>query len=603
VINEDIKTLQSIAHRFGETLEKTDPKTKLFLRVVDDTVSIAPSSFWQRLRHPVQFRFSRCAQRVETLLKTTFESATKGSLSLSEKEQSELILFATWYDQKVTSFQKQQQHKSVLRKFLDWIKGPTPIALSPLEILSSNRVISNIIKEKKTPHEKIEAAIHSLFSTPPTISSQKLPPERTPTTPAPKQPSLPEHTRSQSSPHKTPSPPSIEPTTAEGHTPPPPSLSSGQSSDKEPTPHVKTPARRSSSQEVTAALTPPTLDFKALESSMKGQVVQIKDIAKRKLPKALSALQTERTYIHQIDEKTVLKFRNIDGEVEVYIKKFLGKGGYKHVDKLISLAGSRFREHPVVAYAKIHTEKREKKGVAETQQALHDEAEKSHGIPFGLEMWTVNYIKAEKSSEIKAILSEICDKGSLRDLVWSKTPRDPEELRTLAIQIATALDYMHTQKKLCHMDIKPENILLKGTPLEVRLSDFGLTTKIGDSRRPGGTWHYAAPEQISKQRGGLITADAPMDIWQLGIVFVELFKGPANNHFRELSPKDSKSPAERKLAHDKTLRELSQDTPINSLIKRMISLNPEDRPTAAEVCNELKMMKGKIPPPIVRRRR
>jgi serine/threonine-protein kinase MDS1/RIM11 len=34
------------------------------------------------------------------------------------------------------------------------------------------------------------------------------------------------------------------------------------------------------------------------------------------------------------------------------------------------------------------------------------------------------------------------------------------EIRTYFKQIAEALHYLHTEKNICHMDIKPENIVL-----------------------------------------------------------------------------------------------------------------------------------------------
>lgn len=68
----------------------------------------------------------------------------------------------------------------------------------------------------------------------------------------------------------------------------------------------------------------------------------------------------------------------------------------------------------------------------------------------------------------------------------------------MAWQIGSALDYLH-KRKITHRDIKPENILVEShEPLNVKLSDFGLSKKIlNDKARLQtfcGSVPYCAPE-------------------------------------------------------------------------------------------------------------
>src|SRR5260370_30426598 len=71
----------------------------------------------------------------------------------------------------------------------------------------------------------------------------------------------------------------------------------------------------------------------------------------------------------------------------------------------------------------------------------------------------------------------------------------------IALQVARALGYIHTQK-IVHRDIKPENIHLNAAGV-VKLMDFGIAKTEGlQMTRAGyvlGTPYYMAPEQVTEQ--------------------------------------------------------------------------------------------------------
>lgn len=92
----------------------------------------------------------------------------------------------------------------------------------------------------------------------------------------------------------------------------------------------------------------------------------------------------------------------------------------------------------------------------------------------------------------------------------------------IAVQVARALAYIHTQK-IIHRDIKPENINLSPTGV-VKLMDFGIAKTEGlQMTRAGyvlGTPHYMAPEQVTGQN-----VTEQVDVYAFGVLLFELMTG------------------------------------------------------------------------------
>jgi serine/threonine protein kinase len=95
-----------------------------------------------------------------------------------------------------------------------------------------------------------------------------------------------------------------------------------------------------------------------------------------------------------------------------------------------------------------------------------------------------------------------------------------EELLAALRDAAEALDYMHEQFGLAHLDVKPENLLLVGG--RVKVADFGLVKEIGDhsvSMMAGLTPVYAPPELFDGQ------PSHASDQYSLAIVYQEMLTG------------------------------------------------------------------------------
>jgi hypothetical protein len=92
----------------------------------------------------------------------------------------------------------------------------------------------------------------------------------------------------------------------------------------------------------------------------------------------------------------------------------------------------------------------------------------------------------------------------------------------IAVQIARALEYIHTQK-IIHRDIKPENVNVSPTGV-VKLMDFGIAKTEGlQMTRAGyvlGTPYYMSPEQVT---GANVTEQ--VDVYAFGVLLFELMTG------------------------------------------------------------------------------
>lgn len=118
--------------------------------------------------------------------------------------------------------------------------------------------------------------------------------------------------------------------------------------------------------------------------------------------------------------------------------------------------------------------------------------------------------------------------GDLCSLITSQDRIKETRARRYFYQICKAVQHMHSLK-LVHLDIKPDNILLKdcaGT--SVVLIDFGMTEHIGKKlKRACGSVPYMAPETFDFQglpaRG--LTVKPSLDMWSLGVLLFCMLTG------------------------------------------------------------------------------
>src|SRR5260370_27061165 len=98
----------------------------------------------------------------------------------------------------------------------------------------------------------------------------------------------------------------------------------------------------------------------------------------------------------------------------------------------------------------------------------------------------------------------------------------------LAINISVAVGRLH-RRGLLHKDIKPANIMVNCADGQVRLTAFGIASRVPRERQVpeppetiAGTLAYMAPEQTGRMNRSI---DSRSDLYALGVTFYQMLTG------------------------------------------------------------------------------
>jgi formylglycine-generating enzyme required for sulfatase activity/dienelactone hydrolase len=161
----------------------------------------------------------------------------------------------------------------------------------------------------------------------------------------------------------------------------------------------------------------------------------------------------------------------------------------------------------------------------------------------------------------------------------------------IALQMARGLAHAH-RLGIVHRDVKPANVMFTDDGL-VKIVDFGVArskrdaTAITQTGLAVGTLAYMAPEQFL-QDGKVSPAS---DVWSLGVVLYEMVTGA-----RPFKGADAGSLL-RSILHDAPpaiALEGASSGALRKIIKRAVEKDPEDRPTAAELIDELSQFRATL---------
>ncbi len=156
----------------------------------------------------------------------------------------------------------------------------------------------------------------------------------------------------------------------------------------------------------------------------------------------------------------------------------------------------------------------------------------------------------------------------------------------LALQVARALEYIHSQK-IVHRDIKPENVHVTTSGV-VKLMDFGIAKTEGLAMtRAGyvlGTPYYMAPEQVTGQN-----VTEQVDVYAFGVMLFELVTG-AKPISGDTVERIFYSILNEPLNLD-PMYKAGAPQPLCDLVARCTAKSPADRPQGfAPVCAELERL-------------
>uniref|UniRef100_A0A1L8DKU6 Protein kinase domain-containing protein n=1 Tax=Nyssomyia neivai TaxID=330878 RepID=A0A1L8DKU6_9DIPT len=180
-----------------------------------------------------------------------------------------------------------------------------------------------------------------------------------------------------------------------------------------------------------------------------------------------------------------------------------------------------------------------------------------------------------ENREKMVLVMEFAAGGELYDYLSERKVLSEEEARRVFRQIATAVYYCH-KHKICHRDLKLENILLDENG-NAKIADFGLSNVFDEQRLLAtfcGSPLYASPEIVK----GTPYQGPEVDCWSLGVLLYTLVYGAMpfdGSNFKRLVKQISQG----------DYYEPKKPSPASPLIREMLTVCPQRRATIEQICN------------------
>lgn len=181
------------------------------------------------------------------------------------------------------------------------------------------------------------------------------------------------------------------------------------------------------------------------------------------------------------------------------------------------------------------------------------------------------------------IVLEHVDGPTLSSLISKHGALPIHQLLPLALELSAALHYMDTEG-VCHLDLKPSNIIM-GAPAKLVDLSLAMEAKVAaELDHPLGSDEYMAPEQCEPgERGQMGSAS---DVWGMGAT---LFRAAAGYRAFDREPRWSQ-------LHDAPYALPGSLPPsVGSIILDCLAPDPSDRPTPDEVVARIEPMMAVLP--------
>ncbi|KAL3717278.1 hypothetical protein ACJRO7_008798 [Eucalyptus globulus] len=228
--------------------------------------------------------------------------------------------------------------------------------------------------------------------------------------------------------------------------------------------------------------------------------------------------QAEEAYLdHVPGMPTSFSYDDLKTITKEFSKK-LGEGGFASVFK------GTLRDGTKVAVKRL-------KNLGQVKKSFQAEVE-TIGSLHHMNLVTLVGFCDEKSH--KLLIYEYMSNGSLDEWIFHRSSEralDWQQRKKIILDIAKGLKYLHEdcRKKILHLDIKPQNILLDGN-FNAKVADFGLSKLIDKDQSQinttvGGTPGYMALELRSAATVATAAITVKVDVYSFGVVILEILCG------------------------------------------------------------------------------
>ncbi|KAH3684646.1 hypothetical protein WICPIJ_004402 [Wickerhamomyces pijperi] len=347
-----------------------------------------------------------------------------------------------------------------------------------------------------------------------------------------------------------------------------------------------------------------------------GEYLNFANISQGNIPQTLDPVSFfTNNSTDAVDEILAAKFQNV---------QLIGRGQFSNVYE-VTFQENKYAVKRVKAPV---SGKKARKRIMEEVDAMKVLQDKEPVDGDGRE-YVVNFINEWTSNDHLYIMTEYCENGSLSDFLVENRHKKLDEWRVwkILVEIAAGLKFIHSCDIL-HLDLKPANVLITFEGY-LKIGDFGMATKypITDGFEREGDRDYISKEVIQEQK-----YSKAADIFSFGISMIEVASniilpshGDSWQRFRsgDLSEAGRLSSTNLAQHHSVVSKEsevssifnavpgdsyTSVDTDVepsnklpywtprflvngqgalDDLVRWMISVNPNDRPSAAEIVGSL----------------
>jgi len=166
-------------------------------------------------------------------------------------------------------------------------------------------------------------------------------------------------------------------------------------------------------------------------------------------------------------------------------------------------------------------------------------------------------------------------------------------IRQALLSLCVALDVMHERAGVCHLDIKPENLLLFGAENQLLITDFSFARETNEQIKLRGTPGYIPPELFKSPN---YTAQPHLDMWMVGVCLFFITHG--YNPFSEIQSEQNIRLNFQQTCQDffselRSLRESlwkDRQDPVDPIIYKLLDADPSKRPSAKLLHKMLEMV-------------